>query len=58
MMQYVSFGKVSNSKYVTVFWKTDHLHTRTEIHLLPIHDRHTSAKYSQVFVHVHIKHEP
>ena len=26
--------------YMTVFWKTDHLRTRTEIHLLPIHDRH------------------
>ena len=29
--------------YVTVFWKTDHLRTRTEIHLLPVHDRHTHA---------------
>ena len=29
--------------YVTVFWKTDHLHKRTEIHLLPVHDRHTHA---------------
>ena len=28
---------------VTVFWKTDHLRTRTEIHLLPVHDRHTHA---------------
>ena len=28
---------------MTVFWKTDHLHTRTEIHLLPVHDRHTHA---------------
>ena len=28
---------------VTVFWKTDHLHTRTEIHVLPVHDRHTHA---------------
>ena len=26
---------------MTVFWKTDHLDTRTEIHLLPVHDRHT-----------------
>ena len=22
--------------YVTVFWKTDHIDTRTEIHLLPV----------------------
>ena len=22
---------------MTVFWKTDHLDTRTEIHLLPVH---------------------
>ena len=29
--------------YVTVFWKTDHLRTRTEIHVLPVHDRHTRA---------------
>ena len=29
--------------YVTVFWKIDHLRTRTEIHLLPVHDRHTHA---------------
>ena len=29
--------------YVTIFWKTDHLHTRTEIHLLPVRDRHTHA---------------
>ena len=29
--------------YVIVFWKTDHLDTRTEIHLLPAHDRHTHA---------------
>ena len=28
---------------VTVFWKTDHLHTKTEIHLLPVRDRHTHA---------------
>ena len=28
---------------MTVFWKTDHLHTRTEIHLLPVRDRHTHA---------------
>ena len=28
---------------MTVFWKTDHLHTRTEIHVLPVHDRHTRA---------------
>ena len=29
--------------YVTVFWKTDHLDTRTKIHLLPVRDRHTHA---------------
>ena len=29
--------------YVTVFWKTDHLRTRTEIHVLSAHDRHTRA---------------
>ena len=29
--------------FVTVFWKTDHLHTRSEIHLLPVRDRHTHA---------------
>ena len=29
--------------YVTVFWKTDHIDTRTEIHLLPVRDRHTHA---------------
>ena len=29
--------------YVTVFWKTDHLRTRTEIHVLPVHDRHICA---------------
>ena len=28
---------------MTVFWKTDHLDTRTEIHLLPVRDRHTHA---------------
>ena len=29
--------------YVTVFWKTDHLDARTEIHLLPVCDRLTRA---------------
>ena len=29
--------------HVTVFWKTDHLNTRTKIQLLPVHDRHTHA---------------
>ena len=28
---------------VTVFWKTDHLRKRTDIHVLPVHDRHTHA---------------
>ena len=28
---------------MNVFWKTDHLPTRTEIHLLLVHDRHTHA---------------
>ena len=31
------------SLYVIVFWKTDHLDTRTEIHLLPVCDWHTHA---------------
>ena len=34
-----------HSIIVTVFWKTDHLCTRTEIHVLPVHDRHTRALY-------------
>ena len=34
---------LSRSAYVTVFWKTDHLRTRTDIHVLPVHDRHTHA---------------
>ena len=32
-----------NKLFVIVFWKTDHLRTRTEIHVLPVHDRHTRA---------------
>ena len=32
-----------NLLFVTVFCKTDHLHTRTEIPLLPVRDRHTHA---------------
>ena len=32
---------------VAVFWKTDHLHTRTEIHLLPVRDRHTHVLYPE-----------
>ena len=31
------------SVIMTVFWKTDHLDTTTEIHLLPVRDRHTHA---------------
>ena len=31
------------SLIVTVFWKTDHLRTRTDIHVLPVLDRHTHA---------------
>ena len=30
---------------VTVFWKTNHLRTRTEIHLLPVRDRHMHVHY-------------
>ena len=30
-------------RVATPFWKTDHLHTKTEIHLLPVRDRHTHA---------------
>ena len=26
---------------MTIFWKTDHLDTRTEIHLLPVRDTHS-----------------
>ena len=35
--------KLLDTVYVTVFWKTDHIDTRTEIHLLPVRDRHTHA---------------
>ena len=38
-MSYTAFQLL----YLTVVWKTDHLRTRTEIHLLPVHDRHTHA---------------
>ena len=38
-----NFMKAVRNLYVTVFWKTDHLDTRTEIHLLPVRDRHTHA---------------
>ena len=31
------------SNGVTVFLKTDHIDTRTEIHLLPVRDWHTHA---------------
>ena len=34
---------VLHCNIVTVFWRTDHLRTRTEIHVLPVHDRHTHA---------------
>ena len=35
---------VHNSyNYFIAFWKTDHLRTRTEIHILPVHDRHILA---------------
>ena len=33
--------------YVTVFWKSYQLDTRTEIDLLPVLDRHTHALYIQ-----------
>ena len=36
-----------DGKYVTVFWKTDHLRTRTEIHFLPVNDRHTLMHYPE-----------
>ena len=29
--------------YVTVFWKTDHVVTNTEIHFLPVDESHTHA---------------
>ena len=31
---------LKHAKYVTVFWKSSHLCTRAEIHLLLVHDRH------------------
>ena len=39
----VQFYGSHTSLNVTVFWKTDHLHTKTEIHLLPVRDSHTHA---------------
>ena len=41
-LQYI-FSLRRISLFVTVFWKTDHLDTTTEIHLLPVRDRHTHA---------------
>ena len=42
--KHIQGGTYNDQKlYVTVFWKTDHLDTRTEIHLLPVRDRHTHA---------------
>ena len=38
-----NFGLTKKEQYVTVFWKTNHLRTRTEIHFLPVHNRHTHA---------------
>ena len=32
-----------NQIYVTVFWKTDHVVTSTEIHFLPVDESHTHA---------------
>ena len=37
------YSEANITVYVTVFWKTDHIDTKTEIHLLPVHDRHTHA---------------
>ena len=34
---------VAHRKYVTVFWKTDHVVTNTEIHFLPVDESHTHA---------------
>ena len=31
--------------YVTVFWKTDHVVTNTEIHFLPVDESHTHALF-------------
>ena len=31
--------------YVTVFWKTDHMDTNTEIHFLPVDKSHTHAVF-------------
>ena len=40
---YFLYERMYSSLYVTVFWKTDHIDTKTEIHLLPVRDRHTHA---------------
>ena len=37
--------KLHTLSYKTVFWKTGHLRTTTEIHLLPVHNRHTHALF-------------
>ena len=34
---------VWQKRYVTVFWKTDHVVTNTEIHFLPVDESHTHA---------------
>ena len=39
----VKFRLHSMYIYVFVFWKTAHLDTSTEIHLLPVRDRHIHA---------------
>ena len=37
------YSNIKQTSFVTVFWKTDHIDTKTEIHLLPVRDRHTHA---------------
>ena len=44
-MGYIRYMHLWFHIYVIAFSKTDHLRTRTEIHVLPIHDRHTRALF-------------
>ena len=42
VVSYFHYQKVT-LLYVTVFWKTDHVVTNTEIHFLPVDESHTHA---------------
>ena len=46
-IQYLHSTFSSCNIYVTVFWKTDHLDTTTEIHLLPVRDIGTLMHYPE-----------